>query len=252
MNKVGIKENSIFTKGSIENVIFDLDDTLFQTGEYYKSNMLEMAQYISKLLDDSSPESAERIYQEGVAIHKEIGHPMLLNKLMKLAIAKIYGDNLPNQVEIDSYLDKTVELFYKGTPRLKEGALHVLDMLDTLSIRIGIHSHSQPEWTESKVRYIQNEFKEKYGRDIQLLFHSTSIEEKKDIQGWEDALKSFGFNPNTTLVVGDNLKDDILPTQELGVRVLVLISNSRYSSNAQSKSDKDIIRIENIENLCEL
>lgn len=252
MNKVRVKENSIFMKDNIKSVIFDLDDTLFQTGEYYKSNMLKMAQYISKLLDDSSPESAERIYQEGVAIHKEIGHPMLLNTLMKLAIAKIYGNNLSNQDKIDAYLEETVKLFYKGTPELKYGALCVLDMLNTLGIKIGIYSHSQPEWTESKVRYIQSKFKDEYGEDIKLLFYSTTLENKKDIQGWSKALKSFGFNPNTTLVVGDNLRDDILPTEQLGIRVLVLISNSRYSSNAQSKSDKDIIRIENIENLCEL
>ena len=252
MNKLKVQKESIFTKANIQSVIFDLDDTLFETGQYYKTNMLLMAKHISKILEDSSPDIAEKIYHEGVAIHKEVGHPMLLNSLMKLAIAKIYGNNLPKQKEIDSYLDKTVDLFYKETPELKDGTLCVLEMINTLGIRIGIHSHSQHEWTERKVRYIQKIFKEKYSRDIQLPFYSTPLEDKKDIQGWSNALKSFGFEPKTTLVVGDNLRDDILPAGQLGVRVLLLISNSKYSSNAQSETDKEIIRIENIENLCEL
>lgn len=252
MNKRIVKEESIFRKGNIQSVIFDLDDTLFETGQYYKSNMLIMAEHVSKLLNDNSVNIAKRIYEEGVVIHKEVGPPMLLNTLMKLAVARIYGNSLSNQKDIDSYLDNYVELFYKGTPKLKDGTLCVLEMLNTLGIKIGIHSHSQHEWTEGKVRYIQESFKDQYGSDIQLPFYSTPLEDKKDKQGWSDALKNFKFNPNTTLVVGDNLRDDILPTQQLGVRVLVLISNSFYSSNAKTDTYKDIIRIENIENLCDL
>lgn len=240
----------IFKENNIESVIFDLDDTLFQTGPYYKANMLLMAEHVSKLLKDNSPNIAEKIYEEGVVIHKEVGHPMLLNTLMKLAIERVYGSNLPRQEEIDLYLDRTVELFYKETPKLKDGALSALEMVNTLGIKIGIHSHSQHEWTDRKVRYIQENFKKKYGKDIHILLHSTPLEEKKDEQGWGEALKSFEFDPNTTLVVGDNLRDDILPAQANGVKYLILINNSRYSSNAIPNGD--IIRISDIDDLLDL
>jgi len=252
MNQSAVKQESLFTKEKIQSVIFDLDDTLFDTGPYYKSNMLIMAEYISNILGDNSPDIAEKIYEEGVVIHKEVGHPMLLNTLMKEAIAKVYGSNLTKQEEIDSYLDKTTELFYKETPKLKDGALPVLDMINSLEITIGIHSHSQHEWTERKVKYIQEKFRKKYSKDINILSHSTPLEEKKDEQGWGEVLKSFNFNPNTTLVVGDNLRDDILPAQANGVKYLVLINNSMYSSNAIVKVDGNILRVHDIEGLLEL
>ena len=252
MNKPIFKKESIFTEGNIDSVIFDLDDTLFETGPYYKANMLVMAEYISKLLEDNSPNIAEKIYEEGVVIHKEVGHPILLNTLMKLAIAKVYGNNLPKQKEIDSYLDKTVELFYKETPKLKDGALSVLEMINTLRITIGIHSHSQHEWTKRKVKYIQENFKQRYSKEIEILLHSTPLESKKDKMAWEKTLKSFNFDPNTTLVVGDNLRDDILPAQENGVKYLVLINNSMYSSNAILKVDSNILRVHDIRDLLEL
>ncbi len=252
MNNTNFKEDSIFTSGNIKSVIFDLDDTLFETGEYYKTNMLLIAEHVSKLLEDNTPNIAEKIYEQGVIIHKEVGHPMLLDNLMKAAITRIYGDNLSKEEEIDSYLKKEVELFYQQTPKLKSGSLPVLDMVNTLGITIGIHSHSQHEWTERKVKYIQDSFKERYGREISILLHSTPLEGKKDKEGWGEALRSFNFDPNTTLIVGDNLRDDILPAQANGVKYLVLINNSIYSSNAVLKGDGNILRISDIEELLTL
>lgn len=242
-------KDSIFEKGQIQSVIFDLDDTLFQTEEYYRTNMLSMASFASQMVGDNTPQIAERIFQEGVNIHRKNGRPVLLNELMKDALRIIYGENFPYQNHIHSYIDYMVEEFYKAVPKLFPGTLPVLEMLDSRGIAIAAHSHAQADWTERKIEYIKNRFLDEYLREIILPFHSTPLESKKDSLGWAEAIKIFGFNPATTLVVGDNLRDDILAAQEVGIEHVLLV-NGKYSENTES--EKGIPRINDIGGLLEL
>lgn len=242
-------KDSIFEKGEIQSVIFDLDDTLFQTGEYYKTNMLSMASFAAQMVGDSTPQIAEKIFQEGVNIHRQNGRPVLLNELMKDALRSIYGENMPHQGHLHNYIDHMVEEFYKGVPKLFPGTLPVLEMLDSRGIAVAAHSHAQTDWTERKIEYIKNSFSDEYQRELTLPFHSTPLESKKDSLGWAEAVKIFGFNPSTTLVVGDNLRDDILAAQEVGIGYVILI-NGRYSENTET--EKEILRINDIGGLLEL
>ena len=245
------KRDGIFEKEEIKSVIFDLDDTLFETGVYYRVNMLTMASFAAEMIGDNTPQIAEKIVQEGVDVHKKNARPVLLNELMKEALKGIYGENIPHQGHIHNYLDHMVEEFYKGVPKLFPGTLPVLEMLDSMGIAIGIHSHAQTEWTERKVEYIKKCFFDTYQREINIQFHSTPIDGKKDSLGWSEAIQKFGFNPKTTLVVGDNLKDDILAAQEVGIGYVVLVKGI-YSENTDSSLDKETLRINDIGGLLEL
>lgn len=243
------RTDSIFERGEIQSVIFDLDDTLFQTGEYYRMNMLSMASVVAQTVGDNTPQIAEKIFQEGVNIHKQNGRPVLLNELMKEALRKIYGEDLLHKEHLHKYIDFMVEEFYKGVPKLFPGTLPVLEMLQSKGINIAAHSHAQTDWTERKIEYIRNRFFDEYQRELIFPFHSTPLEGKKDSLGWKDALEKFNFDSSTTLVVGDNLRDDILAAQEVGIAHVVLI-NGRYSENTET--EKEILRINDIGGLLEL
>jgi len=243
------RTDSIFEKGKIQSVIFDLDDTLFQTGEYYRRNMLSMASTVAYTVGDNTPQIAEKIFQEGVNIHKQNERPVLLNELMKDALKRMYGENMPYWIYIQNYLDYMAEEFYKGVPELFPSTLYVLEMLQNRGINIAAHSHAQSDWTERKIEYIKRRFFDEYQRELTFPFHSTPLEGKKDSLGWKDALEKFGFNPSTTLVVGDNLRDDILVAKEIGIGHVILINGS-YSEN--SETSKDILKINDIGGLLEL
>ena len=245
------KRDGIFEKEKIKSVIFDLDDTLFETGEYYRVNMLTMASFSAEMIGDSTPQIAEKIVQKGVDVHKRNARPVLLNELMKETLNEIYGENIPHRGHVHNYLDHMVEEFYKGVPKLFPGTLPVLEMLDRKGIAIGIHSHAQADWTERKVEYIKKCFFDTYQRKLTIPFHSTPLDGKKDSLGWSEAIQKFSFNPETTLVVGDNLRDDILAAQEVGIGYIVLVKG-RYSENTESSLDKEILRINDIGGLFEL
>lgn len=254
MDRKDSKTESIFETGEIQYVVFDADDTLFDTGPYYREAMLAMGEMSSLLISPklSAKHEAERIFQRGVEIHKQVQRPMLLNLLLGQAIESIYGTNYPNRNHVENYLKHRVEQFYKQSPRILPGVLPVLEMLDSRGIQIGIHSHAQEEWTEIKVEYLRNRFFDAYGREITVPYYTTSIDSQKNEYGWKDAINYFGFTVQNTLVVGDNLRDDILAAHTIGVPNLVLISGSRYASNTALPSDIQILRVEQIEDILNL
>jgi len=242
----------IFNKKNIKSIVFDLDDTLLQTNLYYKKHMLNMSENVARLIGANDvKETARTIQMEGVRIHKQEAHPMLVNLLMKKSIMNIYGENFQNSKEVFEYIDNVGESFYKGSPILKDGTLPVLDMVNMKGILIGIYSHAQREWTRIKVEYIQNEYRREYERDIKIEYYCTSIESNKDREGWESALEAFGFNKTDTMIVGDNLRDDAIPAQEIGIKNVVLITNSKYSNNVEHNGS-GILKIEDLEDLLTL
>lgn len=237
-------QDSIFEEEKIQSVIFDLDDTLFLTQDYYTHEILLCALYVLGCSGDNE-NTPETVLENVVENHKKIGRPILLNTLIQETLNNMYGENLKNKERIFQYIDRRVERFYENVPQLRRHTLSVLNMLHEKGIPFGIYSHAQPEWTERKVQYIQNRLFEEYNKEIDIPFYSTPLEKEKDTEGWKEAFKTFGFDPITTLVVGDNMKSDILPAQEIGVKNLILL-NSIYSNNGILEDNKNITKIEDI------
>ena len=237
-------QDSIFEKEQIQSVVFDLDDTLFLTQDYYTHEILLCANYVLGCSGDSR-NTPETVLENVVENHKKIGRPILLNTLIQDTLNNMYGENLKDRERIFQYIDSRVERFYKNVPQLRRHALSVLNMLHDKGISFGIYSHAQSEWTERKVEYIQNKLFEEYHKEINIPFYSTPLEKEKDAEGWKEALKTFGFDPKTTLVVGDNMKSDIIPAQQAGVENLILL-NSMYSNNGVLEDDKNITKVEDI------
>lgn len=243
-------QNDIFKKGNIQSVVFDLDDTLFLTNEYYKKEIIESAEYVLDRIGDSV-NTTQTILDAVSDNHKKGGRPQLLNILIENTLNSIYGEELEDREEIFEHIDKRIEKFYLNVPKLRPYALEVLEYIDSKEIPIGIYSHAQNDWTERKVQYIQKEYFGKYGKEIEIKSYSTPLDREKDTQGWRDALIHFGFIPENTLVVGDNMKSDIIPAQELGVKNLILLT-SMYSDNGKLESSNGVIRMEKIETILTL
>ncbi len=244
-------KDSIFESRDIRYVAFDADDTLFDTSPYYKAMMLEMGERASELINPQlyHPEEATKIYDAGVQIHRELQRPILLDHLVGKALERVYGEGYSNQSHVETFLKHLISDFYKQSPEILPGVLEVLDMLDRRGIRIGVHSHAQNEWTEIKVQYLKEAFFHAYGREIEIQFFSTSLDSIKNEKGWEEAIEEFDFEMERTLVVGDNLRDDILAASKIGVPNLVFVSNGR---DIDVPKDKGILEVENIQKVLDL
>lgn len=240
-------QQNIFNRMNIESVIFDLDDTLFLTQKYYSDEIQDIARYVLEITNDNS-NTVQTISDKVVQKHHKQGKPVLINTLIQSTLLDIYGKDIKRKEEIFKYIDRSAKKFYKNIPQLRQGTLEVLNKITNINIPIGIYSHAQNDWTERKVKYIQKMYLEKYDEEIKIPFYSTPIEKKKDEEGWRDAFKAFNFNPESTLVVGDNLQSDILPAKNIGVRNLVMI-NSQYNGDSNSQEMEDIIRIQDIDDL---
>lgn len=251
MNTKNEITDSIFEVEDIQYVLFDADDTLFDTSHYYQDMMLKMGERASELINPElyAPDEATRIYEAGLEIHKELQRPILLDLLVGKALQRVYGEGYTNQIHVETFLKHLVSDFYKQSPEILPGVLEVLDMLDRRGIRIGVHSHAQNEWTEIKVQYLKDAFFHAYGREIEIQFFSTSLDSIKNEKGWEEAIEEFDFEMERTLVVGDNLRDDILAASKIGVPNLVFVSNGR---DIDVPKDKGILEVENIQKVLDL
>ena len=230
-------------KDNIKAVIFDLDDTLFQTSLYYKENMIEMAEYaIKKFEGESNSKKVEEIYLKAVQIYKREKKPLLIDDLIIAAIKNIYSNNLDS--DIKKFIEEKSKKFYNQSPKLHPDSIDVIKRFIDRGISIAIHSHAQPEWTDIKVKYIEKELLNKYGIKIKIPKYSSLINEKKSSDNWSKAIKKFNFDLTKTLVIGDNYEDDILSAKKAGIKHLIFINKASLDIK-----DKGIKQIKSIEEL---
>jgi FMN phosphatase YigB (HAD superfamily) len=245
--EIETKLSKLLNKYEIKSVIFDLDDTLFLTQQYFYDEIERVAKYILRLQNDSI-NTPEIFLNRVVEKYHKIAKPTLINSLIQDTIVDIYGEDIRSKEEIFRYIDKSADEFYKGIPQLGNKTLEIFNMITNMNIPVGIYSHAQKDWTERKVKYIQDMYTDRYGEEIRIPFYSTPINKKKDEKGWRLAFKAFNFNPKNTLIIGDNFQSDILPAKNIGVEHLIMV-NSQYNGNDKSQNMEGIIKIEDIGDL---
>lgn len=234
----------------IKSVVFDLDDTLFLTRQYYTNEILESVQYVLDKTGDRV-HTLEDLLGSVIKNHKKDGKPVLLNILIEKTIDEIYGEELKSRDEIFKYIDNRIENFYLNVPQLVPSTLEVINYVNSKKVSISVYSHAQREWTERKVKYLQEKYLEKYNNKIEIQSYSTEIDAEKNSDGWNQALNNFGFIPEYTLVIGDNMKSDIIPAKEIGVRKLILVT-SMYSENGTLEDSNGVTKVKNLEDIINL
>ncbi len=234
----------------IKSVVFDLDDTLFLTRQYYTNEILESVQYVLDKTGDQV-HTLEDLLESVIKNHKKDGKPVLLNILIEKTIDEIYGEELKSRDEIFKYIDNRIENFYLNVPQLVPSTLEVINYVNSKKVPIGVYSHAQREWTERKVKYLQEKYLEKYNDKIEILAYSTEIGEEKNADGWNQAIHNFEFIPEHTLVIGDNMKSDIIPAKEIGVRKLILVT-SMYSENGTLEDSNGVTKVKNLGDIINL
>ena len=236
----------------IRAVIFDLDNTVFLTDDYYitkKQNAyLEIAQLFP--IKGLSPE--EIMKQMSDAVHKKFVErnckPLPVIEEYEQGLKEFYQENFhPQMSEI---LNKHFFGFYNNSPEIIPEAIplfHFLYNYPQISF-FAANTLADQDWTQVKIE----QMKKMCGID-EVPFYTTDIENLKD---WgkpvSDAL-SMGLSFQNILVIGDSLDSDILPARSLGVKNLIWIDRrNQYNTLEQSSIKQDLHVVKSLNEVWEI
>jgi len=236
----------------IRAVIFDLDNTVFLTDDYYitkKQNAyLEIAQLFP--IKGLSPE--EIMKQMSDAVHKKFVErnckPLPVIEEYEQGLKEFYQENFhPQMSEI---LNKHFFGFYNNSPKIIPEAIplfHFLYNYPQISF-FAANTLADQDWTQVKIE----QMKKMCGID-EIPFYTTEIENLKD---WgkpvSDAL-NMGLSFQNILVIGDSLDSDILPARSLGVKNLIWIDRrNQYNTLEQSSIKQDLHVVKSLNEVWEI
>lgn len=200
---------------NIKAVVFDLDNTLVNTGDYYeKALMLVATEYLEKFKSNINPDLFRENFVNSVfeAFRRRGGTPELIMDEVLSTFESLSVN--PTQEEISSF-KSILDDFYALSPEKYYGAEPVLDVLISDGKKILIHSNAQEDWTNIKVKTFRHN----------IPYIAVPIKEKKDAIKWKVAFLRNEVEPENTLVVGDSISSDILPAIQAGCRNVVWIDN---------------------------
>lgn len=192
----------------ISAVIFDLDDTLIYTGELFTLFKNQYAEVVSKatgivpdvLLKRIQELNDEEFFKVGVSHNR--WYTVLDRLSQELNDDGVVKDNIDIIMQI-----------YNKEPRVRSGAKSILGHLRTSGFKLGMVTHASVEWTERKLSQT----------GLFSFFDAIEIVDPngfKTKEHWQKGMDLLGVESKNCLVVGDNLKGDIIPSVSLGAKAI--------------------------------
>ena len=233
----------------IKHVVFDIDNTLLDTDKYYYDSLSSVAKYIAEnyLPGKPDPEEVFKDLQKiGYRRFKESGFkptpyaPRVIGSVSEY-LGEAVGEEITNSVR------ELLANFYTQSPKPYEETAKILNILNSIGVKLALHSHAQEDWTMMKVDMLE--------KLSELNFDSmfaTDISKDKDEEAWLRVFNDSGYDIEKTLVVGDSLKSDIYPAINIGVRYLVWIDRFDYGLPEDMPEDIEVMvirKLSEIENI---
>ncbi len=209
-----IQLKSWLSAHGIKAVLFDLDDTLLETSAQERNIENSYVSYVAERVPSVNTEemlaSIRKFGAEAFVSHsvsQERWHAVVAH------MAEKYGQAM-TPVLYDA--KKIIFNIYKTAPNLLPSAIETLDAFRASVPKMGVVTHAGVEWTNVKLDT----------HDLRKYFDSVTIADafgNKGPEHWQEAMKALDVRPEEVLVIGDNLKGDILAAQSLGVKYAVLL-----------------------------
>lgn len=227
----------------IDTVVFDLDNTLLATGEYYRQKTFQLGVELAKIIDPGG--DLEKISKEieGVIYEqyeKDGRKPSLIDDRYILGLKEYLDEDIPN--ELIEFVYSFFKDFYLHSPTPFEDTPRVLRALIESNRKVALHSHAQKEWTQIKVDLLTKLI------GYNLPFLATDIDQNKDRESWLKAFELVDSSVDKTMVVGDNFESDILPCVEVGCKNLAYVNKSGRDI-PKDYSFEDSVRIVEIDEI---
>lgn len=195
-------------------VLFDLDDTLIETNILFREKIGEIKRTIEKdtqldyeIISNTLNESLIRAYQE-VSVDPLRKDPLAM-KYVKEAL-NLKDETVHNCLNIFSSI-------YLTSPTLSEGAIDTLEYFKVKGYKIALVTHATEDWSNLK---IDTHGLRKYFNHIEIC----PVNRHKDSGDWSNAFSKLNIHPEKGMIIGDNIKGDIIAGYSIGVRKLIWIN----------------------------
>lgn len=222
---------------NIKAILFDLDDTLIHTNRIFTKEINRVKRLVAKegnVEYDAVAKLIEKSIVDNYSIAKvnpDNVWPMTLNTLKES-----YSLN-------KSTIDKCQKIFedmYKIVPTLKKDTIRLLQKCNDEKITLGLVTHASKSWTYFKLDSLDLR---KYFKYI----HIVDIDRFKTHIDWSDAIKEMSLNKETTCIIGDNVKGDIIAGYEAGIKQLIWVKKEDgWSVYNSGELPKCAIKTENL------
>lgn len=193
---------------NIQAVIFDLDDTLIYTGELFTRFKAEYSEVVSSATGIDTHFILKRLQQLNDEEYLKMG---VAPKRWNVVIDRL-SQELNNVTPIKENIDILMKI-YTQEPRVRPGAKSILKNLKVSGFKVGMVTHASTEWTERKLL------------QTGLIDYLDAIEIVdpngfKTIEHWQKGMDLLEVESDKCLVIGDNLKGDIIPSHTLGAKTI--------------------------------
>ncbi len=232
-------------KNQISLFLFDLDDTLIDTNALFTKQLTQCQNHIL----NSDPSLSPSIVFDTVY------------SLCTESYIKMFGDfdrRWPYMVQelVDRFkiqdtlladrLLTTLQVIQHELPQLKPFAKETLDELRTLGMKTGVVTQAEETWTTFKLQ----------GLELTPFFDAVfSIGSKhpKTAEEWKKAMAHFDISPQSTVVVGDSLSNDITSAKAAGVNNLFWIKDEKgWTHSLEGEVPVGVVEITGVADLLQL
>lgn len=231
-----IKED--FRRLGTKAVLFDFDDTLIFTSEIFNQKIAEFVEMVALEtgLDLTKVETHLR------KINDEMYKKMGVNPIRWQAVVEVM------EAEELEYKGSTIRNLpvlmgiYAQEPRMRPGAVAILEIMKSCGIKMALVTHANEEWTWRKLE----------SSGIKEYFETVVVASEdghKGVECWQRAMNEMGLQSNECLVVGDSLSGDIIPTAEIGARTMWLHNGSTWSMYKVGTVPDSTVHLDNVNEL---
>lgn len=193
----------------IKAVFLDIDDTIYNTSEFAK---LARRAALSAMIDAGLPLSHEDAYKLLREIIKEKGSNY--NKHLNVLTKRVFGEEKPLLIAIGMITYHNVKF---ALLRLFPNTMPTLIDLKSKGYKLGVISNGLTiKQYEKLVRLGLHHF-----FDFVITSEEAGVE-KPDPAIYELAMKRMGCDPENSVMIGNNFKDDIMGAIDAGMSAIYL------------------------------
>jgi len=222
----------------IKAILFDFDDTLIHTQELFKKYMDEFVKKVSAetgldakiVREDLERFNNEEYKKQGVNPERWI---VVVQRMAEER--DNYGDSPVNNLHI-------LRNIYTDEPRLKSGAVAILEILKAAGVRMALVTHANEEWTWRK---LETTGIEEYFEVIKIVDENRH----KGVDDWMEVALTMGVLESECLVLGDSLGGDVIPGVAMGAKTMWLHKGSTWSMYRTGEVPEGTIHLDEINQL---
>ncbi len=195
-----------FNSMPIKTVIFDGDDTLWHHDNFFRGAVLRFHDYMNSI--GSYPDAAQRVDADHIADLKLWGYGVkgftltMVQTAINLTNGTITGEQMQKIMAIgkETYLHPVNLL------------PHVRETLAALHGKYFILLITKGDLLAQEMKFAQS--------GLELFFDGIEIVTEKDIATYKRIYKRYKLNPVETIMIGNALRSDVLPTIEMGAHAV--------------------------------